>query len=234
AAGFTANTINSLTAEQLKTILLYHAIPASLLKAEIPETPNAKLITAAGDSVFITRTGTGVFVNGIEVNDFDLIATNGIIHRLSGVLAPPTGNLMQTATANPDFSFFLAAVVRASSSSTPVAQLLASDNIFTVFAPTNEAFKAAGWVSLEAITAVDPSQLLEIVLNHIVPGRHFSAQLTPGKMLASLSGKSLLVGSGGGKTTIKGAGSTAGSFMTATNIVARNGVVHVVEKLLLP
>ena len=190
--------------------------------------------TAAGDSVFITQTGTGVYVNGIEVSGFDLIATNGIIHQLGGVLAPPTGNLMQTATSNPDFSFFLAAIVRASSSSTPVAQLLASDNIFTVFVPTNEAFKAAGLVSLEAISAVDPNQMLDIVLNHIVPGRHFSAQLTTGKMLASLSGKSLLVGSGGGVTTIKGAGSTAGSFITAANIMAHNGIVHVVDKLLLP
>ena len=154
AAGFTANTINSLTADQLKNILLYHAIPASLLKADLPQTPNAKLITAAGDSVFITQTGTGVYVNGIEVSGFDLIATNGIIHQLGGVLAPPTGNLMQTATSNPDFSFFLAAIVRASSSSTPVAQLLASDNIFTVFVPTNEAFKAAGLVSLEAISEI--------------------------------------------------------------------------------
>ena len=79
-SGINAATIASLSTDQLKTILLYHTIPAKILAADVPAGPNAKVITAGGDSVFVTKNGNGVFVNGIPVTQADIMASNGVIH----------------------------------------------------------------------------------------------------------------------------------------------------------
>ena len=81
-AGITSSTVASLSATQLSDLLLYHTIGAKILAADVPAGPNAKVVTAGGDSVFVTKNTAGVFVNGIQVAQADIAADNGVIHRL--------------------------------------------------------------------------------------------------------------------------------------------------------
>ena len=99
ASGITTATINGLTKQQVSSILLYHALGSKLLAVNVPAGPNEKVFTAGGDSIFVTSNASGVFVNGIKVEQADIIASNGVIHSIGRVLMPPVGNLVATAQA---------------------------------------------------------------------------------------------------------------------------------------
>ena len=233
-SGITASTIETLSASALKSILLYHVIPAKIMASEVPAGPNAKVQTAGGDSVFVTRNSSGVFVNGIKVIQADMAATNGVIHLLSKALIPPAGNLVEVAQANPDFSYLVAAVLRASTGATNVAQILSSGGPFTLFAPTNSAFMDAGFATIDDINAADPDVLTAILTYHVVPGRVFSSDLTNDATPATANGAKVTIGVSPSGATVKGKSNETASNITAANIMARNGVVHVIDKVLLP
>ncbi len=233
ASGITSDVIASLTADQLKAILLYHTLGSKVLAASVPAGPNAKVVTAGGDSIFVTNNSSGVFVNGIKVTQADILASNGVIHTIEKVLLPPVGNIVQVASSDTTFSFLVAAMVRASTGSTNVAAVLSSGGIFTVFAPTNNAFRAAGFATIDAINAADPATLTTILTYHVIPGRVFSSDLTEGAQPVTVNGGKVSISLSSG-ATVKGNSNTTASNIIATNIMASNGVVHVIDQVLLP
>jgi len=233
-SGITASTIESKSELELKSLLLYHVIPAKIMASEVPAGPNAKVQTAGGDSVFVTRNSSGVFVNGIKVIQADMAATNGVIHLLSKALIPPVGNLVEVAQANPDFSYLVAAVLRASTGATNVAQILSTGGPFTLFAPTNSAFMNAGFATINDINAADPDVLAAILTYHVVPGRVFSSDLTNDAKAATANGAKVTIGVSPSGATVKGKSNESASNITAANIMAINGVVHVIDQVLLP
>ena len=232
-SGITASVINTLTADQLKTILLYHTLGAKVLAADVPAGPNAKVITASGDSVFVTKNASGVFVNGIPVTQADIPASNGVIHAIARVLLPPAGNIVQVAQADTSFTYLVAAVLRASTGSTPVATVLSTGGPFTVFAPTNKAFRAAGFATIDTINAADPDALAAILTYHVVAGRVFSSDLTEGGQPTTVNGEKVTISLLSG-ASVKGNSNTTASNIIASNIMANNGVVHVIDQVLLP
>jgi uncharacterized surface protein with fasciclin (FAS1) repeats len=233
ASGLSSAALSAFSPSQLATILLYHTIPAKIMASQVPAGPDAKVVTASGDSVFVTNGASGVFVNGIKVVQADVPASNGVIHVLAKVLIPPVGNLVVTASADTSFSYLVAAITRASEGSTNVAAVLASGGIFTVFAPTNNAFRAAGFPTIDAINAADPNTLTTILTYHVVAGRAFSSDLSDGQKLTTLNGETLSISVSSG-AQVKGMSNASASNITATNIVATNGVVHVIDQVLLP
>jgi uncharacterized surface protein with fasciclin (FAS1) repeats len=233
-SGITASTIESKSELELKSLLLYHVIPAKIMASEVPAGPNAKVVTAGGDSVFVTRNSSGVFVNGIKVYQADMAATNGVIHLMSKPLIPPVGNLVEVAQANSDFSYLVAAVLRASTGATNVAEILSSGGPFTLFAPTNSAFMDAGFATINDINAADPDVLTAILTYHVVPGRVFSSDLTNDATPATANGAKVTIGVSPSGATVKGKSNESASNITAANIMAINGVVHVIDKVLLP
>jgi len=78
ASGITASVLNSLTRTRVKDILLYHTISGKINAADVPAGPNAKVITAGGDSIFVSKNANGVFVNGIKVNNPDVAADTAL------------------------------------------------------------------------------------------------------------------------------------------------------------
>jgi uncharacterized surface protein with fasciclin (FAS1) repeats len=234
ASGVTSSVIGSLSADQLKAILLYHTLGAKVMAADVPAGPNAKVVTAGGDSVFVTKNSSGVFVNGINVVAADIAASNGVIHTVSKVLLPPAGNIVEVASADTTFSFLVAAVVKASSGSTNVAAILSGGSILTVFAPTNNAFRAAGFATIDAVKAADANTLTSILTYHVIPGRIFSSDLTNGAQPATANGGKVTIGLTGSGATVKGNTNTSASNIIAANIMARNGVIHVIDQVLLP
>lgn len=233
ASGITLETINSLSPDALKGILLYHTLGAKVVSADVPAGPDAPVATVEGSNIFVTKNSMGVFVNGVSVIKADIMATNGVIHAISKVLMPPTGNIVETAQANPNFSYLVAAVVRASQGSTNVAQVLSGNGPFTVFAPTNDAFKAAGFATIADINNTDPNTLTSILTYHVISGRIFSSDLTNGAQPVTVNGGKVTIGLTNG-ATVKGNGNANPSKITATDIVTTNGVIHVIDQVLLP
>lgn len=233
ASGITAATLGVLSAEQVSNILLYHTLPTKVMASEVPAGPNAAVATANGANVYVTRNGSGVFVNGIKVIQADVAASNGVVHVLEKVLMPAGGNLVQVAQADTSFSFLVAAVLRASEGSTNVAQVLSGAGPFTVFAPTNNAFRAAGFANIAAIQATAPNTLAGILTYHVVAGRVFSSDLSNGAQPATVNGGTVTIGLTSG-ATVKGNSNPSPSNIVATNVMATNGVVHVIDRVLLP
>lgn len=239
ASGISATTINTLTPAQLQSILLYHTLGSEIPAASVPAGPNAKVTTASGDSVFVTRNAAGVFINGIKVQTADIDADNGIVHAIGRVLMPPSGNIVETAVAS-GLDSLVKAVLRATNEAggDPTLANTLSTATLTVFAPTNAAFtQLLGALSLTDINQIPMATLLAVLRYHVVGGRAFSSDLANGNLPMLAGGNTtinLTNGSTGGPTITGSGNGGNGSNITATNIVCRNGVVHLIDRVLIP
>lgn len=241
SAGINSATVASLPATVLSDLLLYHTLGSEILAANVPAGPNAKVITAGGDSVFVTRNANGVFVNGISVAQADISADNGVIHRLSKALNKPSGNVVATAqAAGSGLDSLVKAIVRANNApgGDPTLISTLSSATITVFAPTNAAFtQLLSALSTNDINNIPVSTLLAVLRYHVVGGRAFSSDLANGTLAMLANGNTtinLSNGIGGGPS-IKGNGNGASvSNIVGTNIMCNNGVVHVIDRVLLP
>lgn len=239
ASGITTAALNSLTAAQVQNILLYHTIGSKIAAADVPAGPNAKVITASGDSVFVTKNSTGVYINGTKVNAADVSADNGVIHTIGKVLIPAVGNIVETATAS-GLDSLVKAVTRATTApggDPSLAATLGSAKL-TVFAPTNTAFtQLLAALSLARIDDIPVATLLAVLRYHVVGGRAFSSDLSNSN-LAMLAGGNTVInltnGTSGGPTITGNGNGGNKSNIIATNIVCRNGVVHLIDRVLIP
>ena len=237
SAGFTSPVIASaaVTPAALRTILLYHTIPSRILAAQVPAGPNAKVITAGGDSVFVTRNAAGVFVNGVRVTVADIAADNGVIHKVGRVINPPTGNIVQTAIAA-GLDSLVKAVLRATNApgGDPTLAGTLSNATLTVFAPTNAAFtQLLGILGVTDINQIPVATLLAVLRYHVVGGRAFSSDLANGSLTMLAGGTTTVNVTGAASIRGTGNGGSA-SNITATDIMCRNGVVHLIDRVLRP
>jgi uncharacterized surface protein with fasciclin (FAS1) repeats len=243
AAGISLTTIDGYTPAQVTSVLTplltYHVLTTKVLAAGVPVSD--AVATLNTKSLFASRNTNGVFLNGVKVAAADVPVSNGVIHAIGSVLTPPTKNIAEIAigpAGDTTFSFLVAAVVRSG-----LAGVISGAGKFTVFAPTNNAFRAAGFATPAAITAADSATVRKIVLAHVLPTNVFAGDLSAvsapttntANPLASVSPQQTLTFSG---TTVKITGSTAAASNIITtpalfNIVATNGVVHVIDRVLL-
>lgn len=240
ASGITPAVLNSLSSTDVSKILLYHTIGSKILAADVPAGPNAKVITAGGDSVFVTKNASGVYINGIKVAQADISASNGVVHKLSAaVLAPPAGNIVNTAVAAGLDSLVKAVTVATSApGGDPTLAATLSSAKLTVFAPTNAAFTSLlGALSLTDINQIPIGTLLAVLRYHVVSGRVFSSDLSNGTVSMLAGGNTtinLSNGTAGGPTVTGNGNGGNKSNIIATNIVCTNGVVHLIDRVLLP
>jgi transforming growth factor-beta-induced protein len=232
AAGLaTADAINRVEVGALRNILLYHVIGTErFFEDRIPEQLSG-FTTLQGSQLYPARKG-GLSVNGVPVSQADLEANNGVIHVIDQVLMPPAGNTIEVAVSNPNLTFLVAALQRASQGEVNLIQALATGT-FTVFAPTDDAFKAAGFPTIESVRAVAPNVLSGILRYHVVGDRRFTTQLSGG-MLTTLQGGKLSTTTVPGRTIVQGLGNSKPSTVIIPNIATLSGAVHVIDQVLLP
>jgi uncharacterized surface protein with fasciclin (FAS1) repeats len=215
--------LNAYTKEQLRPILLTHVLGARVAAADVQ---SGAANTAASNQIFLSKNSSGVFVNGnSKVINADVPASNGIIHVIDNVILPPSQNIVQIAAGNANFKTLVSLVQQAD-----LAATLSGAGPFTVFAPTDAAFT-------ELFKTVNPAsltkqQITDILRYHVVPGRVFSTDLANGEVqTANPTGKVTVSLASG--VVIKG--KTSGdSKVTGANILGTNGVIHVIDKVLLP
>ncbi|MCB9513585.1 MAG: fasciclin domain-containing protein [Candidatus Latescibacteria bacterium] len=140
-------------------------------------------------------------------------------HALKADAATPA-SILETAQAA-GFSTLATAVEAAG-----LTDVLAGEGPFTVFAPTDEAFAKLPEGALDKLLA-DPEALREVLLYHVVPGKVTAAQVVKLKSAETASGKSLAISAKDGVTV-------AGAKVTATDVMASNGVIHVIDSVMLP
>lgn len=219
------NIVSTLGVETLRSILLYHAVAGKVFSGDLPS--SGFVATLNGASVEV-NVGSGVTINEATVIIADIEARNGVIHAIDDVLFPPTLNLVELAGSfDPEFSVLLAAAVRAD-----LADTLANDGPFTVFAPTNQAFMDLFEVTsveaaIDAVNSLTPEALAPILLYHVVPGRVFSTDLSSGPVETLNGSFNIDLGT----LTINGNAMLVPSLL---NVQATNGVVHVIDGVLIP
>jgi uncharacterized surface protein with fasciclin (FAS1) repeats len=233
AAGFAdVAAINATPVATLSAVLQYHVIGSKVTSSAIATADNQATKMLSNVDAYITKNATGVSINGAKVTQADLNASNGVIHVIDAVLFPPSVNVVGLASANANLTYLVAAVTRAGSG---VVGALTAAGPITVFAPTNAAFQAAGFPTIASIQAADPATLANILTYHVVAARAFSTNLTNGAELTTAQGGKVKVTISGNAVSVLGKGNgTNASNVTIANLVATNGVVHVIDRVLLP
>jgi uncharacterized surface protein with fasciclin (FAS1) repeats len=222
----TKHAISNVPIEKLKAILLYHVLGSKVLAAQVPST-YTELTMLNNLKSYIIRNGNHAYINGTPVVSADIAAKNGVIHAIDRVLLPPAGNIVEVAAANPNFTYLVAAVQTAG-----LVDALSGAGPLTVFAPTNQAFIDAGFPTIASIEAAPASALIPILTYHVVAGWTFSSDLMNGQMLNMLSGGMTTISLSNG-AQIDGANS-APSNIIQTDVMATNGVIHAIDRVLLP
>jgi len=219
--------VEDLTADQLTPILLYHVVGAKVMAADVTTGYVSTLnTTAPGDNsvLLFAEAGNGVKLNGTtNVTATDVEASNGVIHVIDQVLLPT--DVVDIAINNSNFSILVEAVVKAG-----LVDALKGEGPFTVFAPTNEAFEALfTTLGVNGIADLTADQLTPILLYHVVSGNVRAADVSSG-MVPTLNPDAqidIMVSDTG--VTLNGT-----SNVIATDVQGTNGVVHVIDAVILP
>jgi uncharacterized surface protein with fasciclin (FAS1) repeats len=206
---------------QLRAVLLYHVVPGNAMAKDV--VGKKAWATANGQQLNVETRGENVMIDGARVTSADIAASNGVIHVIDAVILPETKTIPQVADAAGSFGTLLAAVKAAGLSDT-----LSGEGPFTVFAPTDEAFAALGTTVQDLLKPENKDKLASILKYHVVSGRVFAAQAKDLKEATTVNGKSVKIESKWGKVMVGGA-----EVVTA-DIDASNGVIHVINKVLIP
>jgi len=211
---------------QLKSVLLYHVVPDRVAAADVVKLTSAK--TLEGRSVAIKVVDGSVYIDKAKVTTPDVTASNGVIHVIDSVLIPnaapatPAKNIVQTAIAAGQFKTLASLLTKAG-----LAGTLQGKVPFTVFAPTDAAFAKVPKATLAAL-GKDKAKLRAVLLYHVVRGKVTAAQAMKLRSAKTLQGKSLSIRVSGGKVLVGGA------TVTKADVTASNGVIHVINKVLIP
>lgn len=215
-------SLDDLSAETLKPILLYHVVSGIVLSSDLTDGYVATLSEGPEESSISLQVKTGeVKLNSSSrVTAADVLARNGVIHVIDKVLLPPT--VVDLAISNSEFSILVQAVVKAE-----LVETLSGAGSFTVFAPTNAAFqKLFADLGVSGIADLTKEQLTPILLYHVVSGNVLSGELSTGNVSTLNGDIAVNVGS---TVTINGS-----SKVVLTDVQGSNGVVHVIDEVLLP
>lgn len=236
AAGYASEAaVSAAPAADIARILRYHIVNSRIDQSAIPTSVNTTYQTDLADNLLSVYkvNMSDISVNQAKIVEGDNPTTNSVVHIINQVLIPATVNLITLAKNNANLSLFAAAIDRAGSG---VQDALNKNTQYgyTVFAPTNDAFKAAGYADEAAIKAADPKVLSDLLLYHVLNYSAYSQTFQNGADVVTLQGTSLRTNVSNGKVTILGKGNgTNAANITQADQIASNGVLHVIDRVLL-
>jgi uncharacterized surface protein with fasciclin (FAS1) repeats len=232
ASGLTLEQINLLSTSRLEKILKYHILSSRLFLDDFKPGVYYTEISLAGDSSFVTKNDQGLFVNGINVIQTDLLQSNGIIHLPSKLLQPAQGDLLEVVAVDTILSMFNAALRRTALGGTDLTNTLVCGCKFTLFAPNNTAFMLAGYPTMGSIDNVDYKKLISLLSNHITKERLFSSDWSSQLVAHRINGKQIQFVQNGNEYLIKGDSSLLPIKVIKHNTMATHGLVHTIERVL--
>ena len=214
----------------LGEVLKYHVVSGAVKAADVVKLSEAKSLQ--GEPIAIKVDGGKVMVNGANVISTDIEASNGIIHVIDAVILPPSMakaedkmesmDIVDTAVAAGSFKTLAAALGAAG-----LVDALKGEGPFTVFAPTDQAFAALPAGTVEGLLK-DPEALAEILKYHVVAGKVMAADAAKLTEAETLQGTPIAISAKDGKVMINDA------EVISADVMASNGVIHVINKVILP
>jgi transforming growth factor-beta-induced protein len=231
-AALPAGTLDALLRDPkaLGEVLKYHVVSGAVKAADVVKLSEAKSLQ--GEPIAIKVDGSKVMVNGANVVSTDIETSNGIIHVIDAVILPPSiakaeekmeaKDIVDTAVAAGSFKTLAAALGAAG-----LVDALKGEGPFTVFAPTDEAFAALPAGTVEGLLK-DPKALAEILKYHVVAGKVMAADAAKLTEAETLQGAPIAISVKDGKVMINDA------EVVSADVEASNGVIHVINKVILP
>lgn len=230
----------------LDAVLKYHVLPSEVRAANLPtnSAPTNATIATLNGSFYVSNRGTsGVFINGTtRIVQTDVIGSNGTVHLIDRVILPPSKSVKDIAVSlstasSPQFTQLVAALSR-------VPSLLetagSSTSKLTVFAPTDAAFQELyAALKVSSVNDIDLTTLTNVLKHHIISapttesGRIFSVDLVNGNV-ATLNGNVTVSATNGTVTSSSGTVATISSNAALVNVLGTNGVIHTINKVLVP
>ncbi len=223
-AGTVENLLKPENKDQLIAILTYHVVAGKVAAADVVKLDSAK--TVQGQSVAIKVANGKVSVDAANVVKTDINCSNGIIHVIDAVILPKSepADIVDTAVAAGSFKTLAAALGAAG-----LVDALKGDGPFTVFAPTDEAFAKLPAGTVESLLKPENKEKLAAILKyHVVSGNVLAADVVKVKSAKTLQGSEVTVKVNGDNVMIDGA------KVIKTDIKCRNGVIHVIDSVILP
>lgn len=221
-----AGTVESLLKPEnkakLQAILTYHVVPGAVKAADVVKLTGAT--TVQGQNVDIKVADGKVMVDGANVVKTDIQTSNGIIHVIDSVILPNDKDIVDTAVNAGSFKTLVAAVKAAG-----LVDTLKGDGPFTVFAPTDEAFAKLPAGTIDTLLKPEnKDKLIAILTYHVVPGKVMASDVVKVSSAKTVNGKEVAV-------RVSDAGVNVGDAkVIATDIDTSNGVIHVIDTVIIP
>lgn len=213
--------------DQLVSILTYHVVPGKVMASDVVKIDEAKSVQ--GQMIKVDVKDGSVILNGSsKVVKTDIVGSNGVIHVIDSVILPSAGSpktIAELAIETESLSTLVAAVKAAG-----LVDTLKGEGPFTVFAPTNEAFAKLPAGTVESLLKPENvDKLKQILLYHVVPGKVMAADVVKVKAAKSVQGEPIAVEVVDGAVKLN-----QNSKVISTDIDASNGVIHVIDSVILP
>ncbi len=206
----------------LTGVLTYHVVPGKVMAKQVLGLNSAT--TVNGQRVDIKVEGSSVMVDGAKVITTDIVCDNGVIHVIDSVILPADKSIPEIADKAGKFKTLLAAAKAAG-----LAEVLAGDGPFTVFAPVDSAFAKLPKGTVESLLKPENKQkLVDILKYHVVSGRVYSEDAVKARSVKTLEGNSINVMLGDNGAYINT------SKLVVTDVDASNGVIHIIDGVLMP
>ena len=241
-----AADLNALNKTFLTNTLLYHTSNGATAGASL--TVGSSLPSLLGPTKRFVKRGSDLYVNGSKILALDVAAANGKIHVIDKVILASGADIVQTALAlnksqvfaGPELTFLVEAVLYADLAGALSAS--AGSPSFTVFAPTDQAFKDLGkllGVALNVpadIRKLPKETVKTVLLNHVISnGGKFTSEIAENTTVQSIGSTPITYGAfNNGVLTVKGKNNTVVANMLIPDVQCTNGVVHVIDRVLLP
>ena len=217
--------------QALTDILLYHVVSGKVMAADVTALTSAT--TVLGKDVTVKVDMGNVYINDAQVIITDIATSNGVIHVIDAVLLPPAdeaameekNTIVDIAVADGRFTTLVAALTAAD-----LVETLSGEGPFTVFAPTDDAFAALPAGTLDTLLLPESKQALtDILLYHVVSGKVMAADVVTLSGATTVLGKDVTITVKDGKVFLNDT-----VQVIITDIEASNGVIHVIDAVLLP
>ncbi len=207
----------------LAAILKYHVVPGKVMAKDVVKVNAAKTLNGQRVDVHVKK--GKVKIDNAKVIKTDILASNGVIHVIDSIVMPSTLNIIQTAGKAGSFKTLAAALKAAK-----LVKTINGKGPFTVFAPTDNAFAKLPEGTVEQLVQPENIDKLKAILTyHVVPGRVFSSDLKNGMKAKTVHGYALNI-----KICKTNGVSINNAKVVKADIDATNGVIHVIDTVLIP
>lgn len=225
--------LNDIPKDVIERVLKYHVISdAALMSTDLSDGQMASTILSANDKIEVGINMSTVYINNAMVTTANVDASNGVVHIIDAVLVPEleasiVNTVVEPAYFSKNFSILTAAVVQANLLNT----LIDKNANYTLFAPNNNAFAAAGITSIEGL---GPADLAPILTYHVIDGEVFGNGLPETGSAVTTLGGDFYLSITRDRAYINGTSVITNATNAGDAMDYDNGVVHTISRTLIP